>query len=213
MPTALFSTLRDLGSSQRSSLQSDRAGSQVWTVLGLIYRARRMQQWGAPWGQGCLLPRKAPPSPCPCRLTYGQTEPPAQGLVDSLGLKNLENSPGVQVSCGCNSHFQLSFLRVAPNYLRALSAWRFGPNSNYSCGWRVSGKWYRETNFWGVFQHIPPSFTTPEDILPSSSRWLGNLIYRWESAAALRTHPVTTTWNLCRRTAKPSFTLCRPANP
>ena len=168
---------------------------------------------GNPLGPGVSPAPEGTPVTMSMQAYFWPNRAPCTRVGGFSCLKNLENSPGVQVSCGCDSHFQLSFLRVTPNYLRALSAWRFGQNSNYSCGWRVSGKWYRETNFWGLFQHIPPSFTTPEDILPSGSQCLGNLIHRWRSAAALRTHPITTSWNLCLRTAKPSFILCRLANP
>ena len=45
-----------------TSLQSDRAGSQGWTVLGLAGGAKRLrQQWGTPKDQQCLLPLEGTP--------------------------------------------------------------------------------------------------------------------------------------------------------
>lgn len=115
-----FSTLSDLRiSALFTSRQSDRAGSQGWTVLGPVELSDCSSSGEPPRTSSVSCPWKPPPSPCPCRLTYGQTEPPAQGLVDFLGLKNLENSfpwyPGLLRLRFPHSAF---LYRSHPNYPR-----------------------------------------------------------------------------------------------
>ena len=53
-------------------------------------------------------PWKAPPSPCPCRFTYGHTELPAQGAVDCL-IKDSGKLAWCPDCLGCGSYL-LAFL-------------------------------------------------------------------------------------------------------
>ena len=114
MPILLFQNLGpQLFSHHGSLIQLDPKAGLSW---GWLMELRDCSSNGEPPRTSSVsCPWKAPPSPCPCRFTYGQTELPAQRAVDCLHLRTQGNCPGVQIAWVVVPTCRL-FFRVTPVY-------------------------------------------------------------------------------------------------
>ena len=96
-----YSTLSDLGiSALFTSRQSDRAGSQGWTVLGLADRAKRMQPQGQgePPRRGVSPAHKGTPISMSMRAYLWLNGAPCTRSTRFSQLKAPEKSPALHVS-------------------------------------------------------------------------------------------------------------------